>query len=170
MMTQAFFDEVLVIMVKSMARENEVMDHLIEIFCSKLKHVVVVLIFYVNLIFCRSGSGATNATVQQYYNQTTESNRAANSYLQLRDQQTHHQQIYPGNSEMNRNSAAATPNLNNHIPLATMNGEQRYVPYQSSNNNNSIPMATNIDDYQRYQPAQYQQQKQQPRLKLKKDK
>ena len=153
-----------------MARENEVTDHLIEIFFSKLKHVVVVLIFYVNLIFCRPGSGATNATVQQYYNQTTESNRAANSYLQLRDQQTHHQQMYPGNSEMNRNSAAATPNLNNHIPLATMNGEQRYVPYQSSNNNNSIPMATNIDDYQRYQPAQYQQQKQQPRLKLKKDK
>ena len=91
-------------------------------------------------------------------------NRAANSYLQLREQQTHHQQFYPGNSEVNRNSAAATP-----IPLATMNGEQRYVPYQSSNNNNSIPMATNIDDYQRYQPAQYQQQKQ-PRLKLKKDK
>ena len=53
--------------------------------------------------------------------------------------------------------------------MATMNGDQHYVPYQSGSNNNSIPMATNIDDY-RYQPAQYQQQKQQPRLKLKKDK
>ena len=92
-------------------------------------------------------------------NQNNEPHRAANHYIQSQEQQ-HHQQFYQATPATDTSRNGATQN---HIPLATMNNHQSYVPYQSNNNN--LPTAPN---YQ-YQSDQYQQQRQQPRLKLKKD-
>ena len=105
------------------------------------------------------GSNATNASVQKYYN---DPHRAANSYLQRHEQQ-HNQQFYQGSSDdMGQNG---TPR--SHIPLAAVDStftdeQQPHVPYQSNNN------IENTHNYS-YQPHQYKNQGNLPRLKMKKD-
>ena len=105
------------------------------------------------------GSIKSNAPVHKHYTQdSSDPHRAANTYLHRQQEQQHNQQFYQPPSldspDTTRNGAAR-----NHIPLATLDNQHQYVPYQHQNN---------LETTQYYPPDQYQYQ-QQPTLKLKND-
>ena len=76
----------------------------------------------------------SNAPVQKHYAQdTSDPHRAANTFLQRQQEQLHNQQFYQPPSldcpDGTRNGA-----VRNGIPLATLDNQNQYTPYNHPNN------------------------------------